>query len=32
MTLKDKIEGSLFASIIIIGLPALIFASQRMVL
>jgi hypothetical protein len=29
MTMRDTIEGWLFAAIIIIGLPALIFATQR---
>lgn len=29
MTLKDKIEGWVFAVIIVMGLPALIFASQQ---
>lgn len=28
MTLRDKIEGAIFAAIIIMGLPAIIFASQ----
>ncbi len=30
MTRKDKIEGWIAAIILVVGLPALIFASQRM--
>ncbi len=30
MTRKDDIEGWMFATLLILGLPALIFASQRM--
>ena len=29
MTVREKVEGWVFASIIVMGLPALIFASQR---
>jgi hypothetical protein len=29
MTMKDKIEGAMFGAILIVGLPLLIFAAQR---
>jgi hypothetical protein len=29
MTMKDKIEGAMFSAILIVGLPLLIFATQR---
>lgn len=28
MTMRDKIEGGVFAVILVVGLPALIFATQ----
>jgi hypothetical protein len=30
MTRKDKIEGWVAATILVVGIPALMFASQRM--
>ena len=32
MTIKERMEVSLFGAVLIIGLPALMFAAQRMVL
>jgi hypothetical protein len=29
MTIREKIEGAVFAVILIVGLPTLIFATQR---
>lgn len=29
MTMKDKIEGAMFGAILVVGLPLIIFASQR---
>ena len=29
MTLREKIEGAAFALVLVVGLPTLIFASQR---
>lgn len=29
MTLRDKIEVTIFGALLIVGLPALVFASQR---
>jgi hypothetical protein len=32
MTIRDHVEGWIFSAIIVVGLPALIYASQQMAL